>query len=155
MYSSTLSLTSALDGVGGQRQARPLYPPEMTRYPLYRRLGGPQGRSGRVLKTSPSPGFDPRTVQLVSSRYTDWAIPVPTYCRYRGLMWHLVTLRHTTLGKTPLDEGSARRRDLYLTTHNTHKRQTSMPPAGFEQAIPASERPQIRLRPHDYRDRLL
>jgi len=25
--------------------------------------------------------------------------------------------RHTTLGRTPLDEWSARRRDLYLTTH--------------------------------------
>jgi hypothetical protein len=35
--------------------------------------------------------------------------------------------RHTTLGRTPLDEGPARRRDLYLTTHNTHKRQTYMP----------------------------
>jgi hypothetical protein len=34
---------------------------------------------------------------------------------------------HATLGWTPLDEGSARRRNLYLTTHNTHKRQTSMP----------------------------
>ena len=30
----------------------------------------------------------------------------------------------------------------YLTTHNTHKRQTSMPPVGFEPTIPASERPQ-------------
>jgi hypothetical protein len=38
-----------------------------------------------------------------------------------------ITLRHTTLGRTPLDEWSARRRDLYLTTHNTHNRQTSMP----------------------------
>jgi hypothetical protein len=50
--------------------------------------------------------------------------------------------RHTTLGRTPLDERSARRRDLYMTTHNTHKRQTSMPKAGFEPTIPASERPQ-------------
>ena len=32
------------------------------------------------------------------------------------------TERHTTVGRTPLDEGSARRRDLYLTTHNTHNR---------------------------------
>jgi hypothetical protein len=32
-----------------------------------------------------------------------------------------ITLRHTTFNKTPLDEGPARRRDLYLTTHNTHK----------------------------------
>jgi hypothetical protein len=50
--------------------------------------------------------------------------------------------RHTTLGRTPLDEGTARRRDLYLTTHNTHKRQTSMPSVGFETTILVSERPQ-------------
>jgi hypothetical protein len=29
------------------------------------------------------------------------------------------------------------------TTQNIHKRQTSIPPAGFEAAIPASERPQM------------
>jgi hypothetical protein len=52
------------------------------------------------------------------------------------------TQRGTTVGRTPLDEWSARRRDLYLTTHNIHKRQTSMPPAGFDPPIPASERPQ-------------
>jgi hypothetical protein len=52
------------------------------------------------------------------------------------------SFRHTTLGWAPLDEWSARHRDLYLTTHNTHKRQTSMPPAGLEPKIPASERPQ-------------
>jgi hypothetical protein len=51
------------------------------------------------------------------------------------------TLRRTTLGTTPLDEWSVRRRDLYLTTHNTHKRQTSLPPARLEHEIPASERP--------------
>ena len=39
-----------------------------------------------------------------------------------------------------MDEGSARRRDLYLTTHNTHNRQTSMPSAGYEPAIPAGDR---------------
>jgi len=31
------------------------------------------------------------------------------------------TQRRTTVCRTPLDEWSARRRDLYLTTHNTHK----------------------------------
>jgi hypothetical protein len=46
---------------------------------------------------------------------------------------------------TPLDEWSARLRDLYLTTHNTYKRQTSMLPAGFEPAIPACDRPQTRV----------
>jgi hypothetical protein len=45
---------------------------------------------------------------------------------------------------TPLDEWSARLRDLYLTTHNTYKRQTSMLPAGFELAIPACHQPQTR-----------
>lgn len=35
-------------------------------------------------------------------------------------------------------------RDLYLTTPNTHKRQPSMPPAGFEPAIPKCEQPQIQ-----------
>ena len=54
---------------------RSLYPPEMTRYPLYRRLGRPQGLSERVLKISPPPGFDPRPAQLAASRYTDYAIP--------------------------------------------------------------------------------
>jgi hypothetical protein len=48
--------------------------------------------------------------------------------------------RHITLGRTPLDEWLTRRRDLYLTTHNTHNRQTSMPPVGFEPAIPSSKR---------------
>ena len=33
-------------GVGGQRHAPAAFPPRKTRYPLYRRLGGPQGSSG-------------------------------------------------------------------------------------------------------------
>ena len=52
------------------------------------------------------------------------------------------TQRRTTVGSTPMDESSPRRRDLYLTTHNTHKRQTPMPPVGFEPTISAGERPQ-------------
>ena len=50
---------------------------------------------------------------------------------------HSVT--HAIIGRTPLGEWSAPRRDLYLTTHNT---QTSMPPGWFEPAIPAGKRPQ-------------
>jgi hypothetical protein len=61
------------------------------------------------------------------------------------------TQRRTTVGRTPLDEWSARRSDLYLTTQNTHNRQTSMPPVGFEPTISAGERPQtLRLRPRGY-----
>src|SRR5215475_11495204 len=51
------------------------------------------------------------------------------------------TQRRSTVGRTPLDERSARRRDLYLTTHDTHNRQISMPPVGFEPKISAGERP--------------
>ena len=53
------------------------------------------------------------------------------------------TQRRVTFNRTPLDEQSARRRDLYLTTHNTHNKQTSTPPAGFETIILADERQQI------------
>ena len=52
------------------------------------------------------------------------------------------TQRRTTVGRTPLDEWSPRRRDLYLTTHNTYNRQASMPPVGFEPTISAGEQPQ-------------
>ena len=52
------------------------------------------------------------------------------------------THTHITYGMTPLERGSVSRRDLYLTTHNTHNRQTAIPPVGFESAIPASEWPQ-------------
>jgi len=49
-------------GVGGQRHAPAALPLGKTRYPLYRRLGGPQSRCGRVWKISLPQGFDPRTV---------------------------------------------------------------------------------------------
>jgi hypothetical protein len=45
---------------------RPLYPPGMTRYSLYRRLGRHQGWSGRVQKIWPPPGFDPPIPQRVA-----------------------------------------------------------------------------------------
>jgi len=32
-----------------------------------------------------------------------------------------ITLIHNTFGRAPLDECSVRHRDLYLTTHKTHK----------------------------------
>ena len=59
-YSYTLILPTVLEGGEGSasRPGRCL-PPGKTRYPLYRRMGGPQGRSGQVRKISPPPGFDP------------------------------------------------------------------------------------------------
>ena len=50
------------------------------------------------------------------------------------------TQRRSTVGRTPLDEWSARRRDLYLTTHDTHNRKISKPPVGFEPKTSAGER---------------
>jgi hypothetical protein len=52
-------------------------PPGKTRYPLYKRLGGLQGRSWQVRKILPPPAFDSWTVQPLASRYTDY-ITQPT-----------------------------------------------------------------------------
>jgi hypothetical protein len=46
--------------VGGKCHVPALVTPDKeTRYPPYRRLSGPLGRSGRVRKTPLSPGYDP------------------------------------------------------------------------------------------------
>jgi hypothetical protein len=53
--------------VSGQLHAPAALPPgKSPRYPFYRRLGGPQSRSGRYRELSPS-----LVVQPVASRYTD------------------------------------------------------------------------------------
>ena len=63
--------------------------------------------------------------------------------------------RRATVGRIPLDEWSARRRDLYLTTHNTHNRQTNIHASGgirthnFSRRAPAD----LRLRPRGHWDR--
>jgi hypothetical protein len=71
---TTLSLTSAPDG-GGWSTPRPgrftLW--KETRYPLYKRMGWSQCRSGRGRKISTPPGFDPPTAQPVASRCTGYA----------------------------------------------------------------------------------
>ena len=64
------------------------------------------------------------------------------YMEHLFLMFLDHTQRRTTVGRTPLDEWSSRRRDLYLTTHDTHNRQISMPPVGFDPTISAGERPE-------------
>ena len=50
------------------------FTPGKDQVPIYRRLGGPQGRSGRVRKIATSPGFDPRTLQPVASRYASYKL---------------------------------------------------------------------------------
>ena len=88
--------------VRGQRHApAALSPPGKTRYPLYRRLGGPQGRSGQVRKISlPPPGFDPRTVQPVASRYTEYATR-PIKPKFSGLHFLFCLLMFVTASSFP------------------------------------------------------
>jgi hypothetical protein len=60
----------------------------------------------------------------------------------------LITENSRSHLETPQAEGLVWKSDQpdavtsYLTTHNTHKRRTSMPPAGLEPTIPTGERPQ-------------
>ena len=61
---------------------------------------------------------------------------------------------HATFRTAHLDERLARRRDLYLTAHNTHKRPTSMSPAETRTRNPGKREaadPRLRMRGH--RDR--
>jgi hypothetical protein len=65
--------------MGGKRKEPAALPPDKIGYPLYRRLGGPHGRSGRVRKISPPPRFEPQTFQPITNRYTGWAIAAHLY----------------------------------------------------------------------------
>jgi hypothetical protein len=82
---------------------RPLYPEKQTWYPLYRRLSGPQGRSGRLRKISPPPGFDPRTVQPVVSRCTDYAITTYGRINQRWGNWYYSSFYWIQLDYTAWD----------------------------------------------------
>ena len=68
-------LTFALDG-GGWLTPRPgrFVLGKETQYPFCRRSDGARGRSGRLRKLLPTPEFDPRIVQAVARRYTDYAV---------------------------------------------------------------------------------
>jgi hypothetical protein len=74
MYSSTLSVTLALGGDGWSTPRPGRFTPGNDTVPIAQVAGWAPGRSGRVRKISPPPEFDPRTIQLVASCYTDWAI---------------------------------------------------------------------------------
>ena len=75
-------------GVGGHLHAPSALHPGMTRYPLYRRLGEPQGRPGRVRKISPTPGFSSQSLNLLS--YPDPLITIqykPKKCNISKLIF--------------------------------------------------------------------
>ena len=84
-----------------------------------------------------------------STALTALSGPGPLLCRN-----FTITLSHTTLGRAPLEERSALRIDLYLTTHNTQKKETSMPHCGIRTRNPSKRAAaDSRLRPHSYWDR--
>ena len=72
------------------------------------------------------------TIRLLMSHIY---IYIYIYMEHLFLMFLDHTQGRTTVGRTPLDKWSARRRDLYLTTHDTRNRQISMSPVGFEPTI--------------------
>ena len=75
-------MTAALEGVSGQQHTpAALYPSGKTRYPFYRRLGGPQGRSGRAENLVPT-GIRSRTFQPLSSVAIPTELPGPQSCQY-------------------------------------------------------------------------
>jgi hypothetical protein len=89
-----------------------------------------------------------------------WAMASCGSAAQRGL-WpprHTRFLDHTqrcaTVGRSTLDEWSARRRDLYLRTHN---RKSFIPPVGFQLLYDRNRRAAVdlRLRPRDHWDWLL
>ena len=75
----------------------PLKPLEGDPEPFYRRLGGPQGQSGKVQNISPPSAFGPWTIQSVASRYTDFVNPPPHISKGKRLEWEssYVCLRTT------------------------------------------------------------
>ena len=74
--------------MGSYRLAPAVLCQGMTRYPLYRRLGGLHGRSIRVWKIAHPPGFDPQNVEFVASSYTDHSIQADTIT----VMWIILFL---------------------------------------------------------------
>ena len=72
--------------LGGQRYAPAALPPGKTRYTLYRRLDGPQGRSRQVWKISPPQRFDPQTVQFVVSRR--YSCPILMKLEFSSIKFH-------------------------------------------------------------------
>ena len=65
--------------------------------------------------------MDPVILLLLGSITIDWA----WFLIFTRFLDH--TQRRNTVGRTPLNEWSVRRRDLYLTTHNNHNRHPCPP----------------------------
>jgi hypothetical protein len=90
-------------GWGVSITPRPLFTPRKTRYPLYRRPGGPQGRSGHVREISPPPRFDPRTVQPVAQSLYRLSCPP-----HEDMVTFMIISRWVLLGMRNVSDRSCR-----------------------------------------------
>jgi hypothetical protein len=79
VFSTILSLTSGLYGVGGQHHAPAIY----HRLRLGTQCTGVWAMSGHVRKKLSLTRFEPQTVHPEASSYNDYAIPAPSYWSYR------------------------------------------------------------------------
>ena len=98
-----LSVTSTLyECWWSNPRSGPFSPRKETRQPIYRKLGGPQGRYGRMRKISPPPVFDPQNVHFAVSCYTNYAIVAHSSvnkkfnCEYACYTVHLILLHVST-----------------------------------------------------------
>jgi hypothetical protein len=98
-------------GVGGQRHAPAALPPRKTRYPFYRRLGGPQGRYGWCGKSRPRLGFDPRTVQPIAGLFVNQEVQISSteclvkYCS-ENLFYSIIGCHRTVTHLCVVDQNT-------------------------------------------------
>jgi hypothetical protein len=96
-----------------------------TQYQLYRRLGGPQCRSGQVRKISPPSGFDPQTVQPVAQSL--YRLSYPAHSKegtfvtfeYRAILKYVI--KWTYKFKVPLYSIKYVHVVIYLSSLNKHQ----------------------------------
>jgi hypothetical protein len=139
-------LTWALDG----SELLASRPAALSRYPLYRGLGGPQSRSGSCgieKNLLPLPVIKPLPP---ARRYTDWALLkynshsfIHSFIHSSALCWALASSSVSfffTQSVGLLGWVISPSQGRYLHTGQHKRTQTSMPWVVFEPTIPASER---------------
>jgi hypothetical protein len=106
MYRSTFSWPRHSLEMSGQLHAPAALPPrKRSRYPLYRRLGGLQSRSGRRGEENNSwpyldSNFDLLVVRPIASHYTNYTILHPVVDQYEGKWKHFETHNYIKIQNT-------------------------------------------------------
>jgi len=114
-------MTAALEGAewSAACPGRTL-PLAKTQYPLYRRLGGPQGQSGQVENLVPN-GTRSRTVQPIVSLYTDWAesyVPIQNSKKQNYNSLHINLVCRMQMGETKVSEvNGSRQSPNWIASH--------------------------------------